>query len=78
MATHAAPYNFKYYKLARMVVRPDQQGRGSGSRALSRALAKADQEGLPVFLDTQLEINVRFYKKLSVDFHSMILYTRDR
>lgn len=54
-----------HYTLHRMVVDPASQGKGLGSRYLRQALIeKADRDGLPVYLTTQKEINVRFYKKL--------------
>lgn len=54
-----------HYTLHRMVVDPQVQGKGIGSRFLKQMLEKkADKEDLPVFLTTQKEINVRFYEKL--------------
>jgi len=55
------------YKLERMVVRPDMQGRGIGTRALQQALCEADETALPVMLGTQEERNVRFYKRLGFE-----------
>ncbi|KAL9183106.1 hypothetical protein ACHAXT_004893 [Thalassiosira profunda] len=54
----------RVYKLERMAVRPDMQGKGVGSAALRQALCEADEAGLPVLLTTQEERNVRFYSRL--------------
>jgi ribosomal protein S18 acetylase RimI-like enzyme len=55
-----------HYFVNMMVVAPSQQGRGVGSSCLRQALQEADDVGYPVVLSTNLEINVRFYSKLSV------------
>jgi ribosomal protein S18 acetylase RimI-like enzyme len=44
-------------------VEPDLQGQGIGSRLLEPVLARADQEGLPCYLETQTQENVDFYQK---------------
>jgi GNAT superfamily N-acetyltransferase len=54
----------KYYKLQRMVVNASMQGTGIGSKHLGNALKKADEEQLPVVLDTQDARNVTFYGRL--------------
>ena len=51
-------------RLERVTVLPSRQGRGVGSAALRAALRKTDALGLAVFLATQEERNVRFYKRL--------------
>mmetsp|Transcript_3054 Transcript_3054/g.5919 ORF Transcript_3054/g.5919 Transcript_3054/m.5919 type:complete len:267 (-) Transcript_3054:400-1200(-) len=51
-------------QLERMTVLPSFQGKGIGSRSLRVALGEAKARGLPVFLSTQEERNVRFYNKL--------------
>lgn len=56
--------NREHFELQRMVVDPDYQGKGIGSKSLSQGIKKADELGLPIFLTTQLEINTKFYKKL--------------
>ncbi|KAA8499954.1 hypothetical protein FVE85_7539 [Porphyridium purpureum] len=53
-----------YLTLERMVVRPELQGQGVGSRCLAAALQEADALQLPVFLATQEERNVEFYSRL--------------
>jgi hypothetical protein len=51
--------------LERMVVSPECQGKGLGSKCLLEVLEKeADAQNLPVILSTQSMKNVNFYKKL--------------
>jgi ribosomal protein S18 acetylase RimI-like enzyme len=44
-------------------VEPARQGRGIGSRLLQPILARADADGVPCYLETEGERNVRFYEK---------------
>jgi ribosomal protein S18 acetylase RimI-like enzyme len=44
-------------------VDPRCQGQGIGSRLLQPVLARADQDGVPCYLETQSERNVAFYRK---------------
>jgi ribosomal protein S18 acetylase RimI-like enzyme len=44
-------------------VEPSQQGTGVGTALLRPALARADGEGVPCYLETQNERNLRFYRK---------------
>ena len=50
-------------------VDPRMQGRGLGTRVLRAELARLDDEdpGRPVVLETQTEVNVRFYRRLGFD-----------
>lgn len=59
--------NEPMFRLERMVVHPDVQGKGLGSRALKQALGEADAARLPVLLSTQEERNVRFYGRLGFE-----------
>ena len=43
---------------------PSRQGQGIGTRALTAALKETDELGVPVFLCTQEERNVTFYRRL--------------
>ena len=45
-------------------VHPDAQGRGIGTHLLEPGLARADEEGLPCYLETPHPDNVRFYERL--------------
>ena len=44
-------------------VDPDQQNRGIGSAAIEAGAAKAQQAGLPVYLETMTQSNVDYYQK---------------
>lgn len=55
--------NRKYFSLQRMVVSPDKQGQGIGSKCLAKALKIADAAKLPVVLSTQDERNIVFYQR---------------
>lgn len=50
-----------HYYLMLLGVDPPQQGRGTGSALIQPVLARADAEGIPCYLETEREINVRFY-----------------
>jgi len=53
--------------LATVGVRPERQGRGLGWSVLVPGLRAADAEGLPCFLETSAEANVRFYRRLGFE-----------
>jgi ribosomal protein S18 acetylase RimI-like enzyme len=44
-------------------VEPARQGQGIGSKLLQPILARADADGVPCYLETEGERNVRFYQK---------------
>jgi ribosomal protein S18 acetylase RimI-like enzyme len=44
-------------------VEPAHQGRGIGGRLLQPILAQADADGLPCYLETEGERNIRFYER---------------
>lgn len=52
----------KYWYLQILAVAPAYQGRGLAGRLLRPMLARADREGLPVYLETQLQKNVTLYE----------------
>ena len=58
------PSGTPYLYLQRMVVDPGMQGKGIGTKCLSKAVEKADLQKIHIVLTTQSEDNVRFYKKL--------------
>jgi GNAT superfamily N-acetyltransferase len=52
----------RYWYLQAIGVDPDYQGKGYAGALLKPMLARADKEGLPVYLETQLKKNVPFYE----------------
>ncbi|MFX0122994.1 MAG: GNAT family N-acetyltransferase [Candidatus Hodarchaeota archaeon] len=44
-------------------VLPEFQGQGFGGRLLKPMFAKADKEGIPIYLETETEKNVKIYSK---------------
>jgi GNAT superfamily N-acetyltransferase len=52
----------KHWYLQILGVDPDYQGKHYASRLLKPMLARADREGVPCFLETQLEKNVTLYQ----------------
>ena len=48
-------------------VEPSRQGMGIGSALIGHGHAKADQLGLPCYLDTFTEVNVRYYEARGYD-----------
>lgn len=52
----------RYWYLQILGVDPAYQGKGYADRLLKPMLARADREGLPVFLETQEEKNVALYE----------------
>ncbi len=52
----------RYWYLQILAVDPAYQGQGLARRLLEPMLARADREGLPCYLETQLEKNVALYK----------------
>ena len=44
-------------------VGPEMQGQGIGSRLIQPIISRADSAGLPCYLETQTESNVRFYER---------------
>lgn len=58
--THAAG---PHWHLSVIAVDPEFQGRGIGSALMRPMLERADAEGLPCYLDTHQEANVRLYER---------------
>jgi len=56
------PHDEHWY-LATLGVDPDHQGRGHGNRLLDTVLAKIDEVGLPVYLETDKERNLAYYQR---------------
>jgi len=58
----------KHWRLERMAIEPDLQGKGLGSAMLkARILSEADKLKMPIILSTQKTINVKFYSKLGFE-----------
>jgi GNAT superfamily N-acetyltransferase len=53
----------RHWYLMILGVDPAAQGRGLGSLLMAPVLARADEEALPCFLETQKQRNVPFYRK---------------
>jgi ribosomal protein S18 acetylase RimI-like enzyme len=51
---------------------PAHQGRGVGSALLTPVLARADAEGLPVYLESSKEKNIPFYRRHGFEVVSTI------
>jgi len=52
-----------HWYLAVLGVDPPRQGQGVGGSIIQPVLRRADMEGLPCYLETGTEIDVRFYRK---------------
>lgn len=52
-----------HWYLSVVAVEPNQQGRGIGSSMMGPMLAQADAQGMPCWLDTHQEQNVRLYQR---------------
>jgi ribosomal protein S18 acetylase RimI-like enzyme len=53
----------RHWYLMILGVDPAAQGRGLGGRLMAPILARADEDALPCYLETQKERNVPFYRK---------------
>lgn len=53
----------RHWYLPTLGVDPPCQGQGVGSALMQPVLARADADGLPCYLETEREINVRFYDR---------------
>lgn len=53
----------RHWYLFFLAVDPDQHGHGVGGALLEQGKARAAAEGLPIYLETMTESNVRFYTK---------------
>lgn len=52
-----------HYYLSFLGVSPELWGKGVGPALIAPVLQRADQEGMPVYLETETEKNVRFYTR---------------
>ena len=58
---HARQMPEPHFRLDFFVVDPDRQGAGVGSLLIAHGHAVADREGLPCYLETFTDANVRYY-----------------
>ena len=65
--THIKFALYEHWYLQSLGVDPEFQGRGYGSSLLISQLQKIDEQGLPVYLETSTEKNVRFYQKFGFE-----------
>lgn len=61
--THQRVMPRPHWYLWALGVEPASQGQGIGSRLIQPVLARADDTGLPCYLETETERNVAFYQK---------------
>ena len=52
-----------YYYLWGLAVAPDKLKKGVGEALMRYVLTKIDAQGLPVYLETHMERNTRYYQK---------------
>lgn len=53
----------EHWYLAILATDPLHQGRGLGSRLITPTLERCDADGLPVYLETQKEANLGYYRR---------------
>jgi GNAT superfamily N-acetyltransferase len=53
----------RHWHVGPISVRPELQGKGAGKALLSSFLATADEQGMPVFLETDVDKNVALDEK---------------
>jgi GNAT superfamily N-acetyltransferase len=53
----------QHYYLWGLAVRPGEKRKGIGSALMEPVLAKADAEGMPIYLETHDEKNVAYYRR---------------
>lgn len=60
---HVEIISDEHWYLNELGVDPPFQGKGYGSSLMRYMLKKIDEQGLPVYLETSLEKNVKYYEK---------------
>ncbi len=67
---HGQAVRGRHWQLVVLAVDPPMQGRGVGTQLIQPGLRRADAEGLPCYLDTQNDRNVRFYERFGFELAS--------
>jgi len=62
-SVHKELIPYKHWYLQNIAVKPEEQGKGYGSSLLKPMISKIDNEGLPIYLETNNEKNLSFYQK---------------
>ena len=70
---HAEIISDEHWYLNELGVDPPFQGKGYGSSLMRYMLKKIDEQGLPVYLETSLEKNVRYYEKFGFKLRKEVL-----
>jgi ribosomal protein S18 acetylase RimI-like enzyme len=61
----------EHWYLAMLATDPGHQGRGIGTALLEPVLARADEVGVPTYLETQKESNIAYYRRFGFDVLDM-------
>jgi GNAT superfamily N-acetyltransferase len=61
MDIEKAHYKLPHYYLSLLAVAPEMQGKGLGTALMQPILQVCDREGIPAYLETETESNVRYY-----------------
>jgi GNAT superfamily N-acetyltransferase len=56
-----------HWYLQTLSITPTAQGRGAGTALIQPGLERADAEGMPVYLETQRESNIPFYRRFGFE-----------
>ena len=56
-----------HWYVAALGVDPEVQGQGLGSVLMAHGMARADRDGRPIYLETETERNVGFYRRFGFD-----------
>ena len=62
-----------HYYLSLLAVTPEMQGKGLGSALMQPILDHCNQMGIPAYLETETESNVRFYEKKGFEVRQEIV-----
>jgi len=57
----------QYIYLQMLGVSSDNQGQGHGTQLLKYLIKRSEEENLPIYLETETEVNVEYYKKFGFE-----------